>query len=137
MQQLTKFRLTLPDGMTIYEHGVEIAGTVQRHARVRHFARRRRRFIYLQPETDAMDDYLAIRVMGRSRGFFFEKQRCLGYLPEPVARRLRRARLENRVSALLQLIIIEDTGPVHIRLVLLGPADQYDRYTGRAHPAAV
>lgn len=137
MQHLTKFRINIPDGMTVYEHGVEIADARWRQARAKRFVKRRKRHIYLQPETHGRHDSPAIRVMGRSRGLFFEHRRCLGYLPDTVARKLLTVGLEDQVSARLQLIIIEDTGPVHIRLDLLGPADQYDRYTGWAHGAAV
>ena len=115
-------------GMKIYTHGVEVVVPGNRRRAARRFIKRRKRRIYLQREPDSGNDPAAIRVIGKSKGWFTEVQKCIGYVPADITERLINGCMEDKVKARLQMIAIEDRDSIDIRFNLLGPQDDYERY---------
>lgn len=115
-------------GMKIYAHGVDVVVPEKRRRIARRFAKRRKRRIYLQRVSDSKNDSNAIRVIGKSKGWFFESEKCLGYVPEDIAKHLVYRGMEDNVKARLQLIAIEDRNSINIRFDLLGPWDDFEKY---------
>ncbi len=128
MSKLTKFRLSIPSGMKIFEHGVEVAGTNYRDSYAQKFAKRSMRKIYLQNTPDDIPDANTMRVMGKSKGWFLQAEKCIGYVPADIARKLFITGMENKVKARLQLIYIEEKDSISIRFDVLGPTTDYERY---------
>jgi hypothetical protein len=114
--------------MQIFEHGVEVAGVNNRLHDARKFVKRSRRRIYLERVPDNKHDSNSIRVIGKSKGWFFEKNKCIGYVPTDIAEKLVLAEMEDKVTARLQLVSIEDRNSIGIRFDILGPKDYYKKY---------
>jgi hypothetical protein len=131
MSKLTKFVSSIPTGMKIYAHGVDVVVPNQRQRIARKFARRRKRRIYLRREPGDRNGSNAIRVIGKSRGWFLNSKQCIGYVPEDIARKLVTTGIEDKVIARLQLIDIEDRNSINIRFDLLGPLNEYHEYHSR------
>jgi hypothetical protein len=127
MPKLTKFNPSIPIGMRVFEHGIEVAVKKRFHA-ARNFAKRHNRRIYLSRATVHADDPGAIRVIGKSKGWFFEKTGCIGYVPSDVADKLLRTNLEHKVKVRLQMISIDDKHSIKIRFDILGPRDDFEKY---------
>lgn len=132
MNRLTKFSSNIPIGMRIFEQGIDVAELNERHHAARKFVKRHRRRIYLDRIRDKKDGTSAIRVIGKSKGWFLESSQCIGYLPADIAEKLVRANLENKVKARLQMISIDDKHTLAIRFDIFGPKDDYERY--RSNP---
>ena len=94
-------------------------------------ARRSKRRISLEREQDRNSDSHAIRVIGKSRGWYFEAARCIGYVPADIADKLVDAGLDDKVKARLQLIYTEGRKSMGIRFDLLGPKDAYEKFCSR------
>jgi len=90
--------------------------------------RRSKRRIYLQRESDNKRGSDSIRVMGKSKGWFFEVKKCLGYVPADIARKLVITGAEDRVKVRLQSIYIAGKDSSYIRFDLMGPMDVYKDY---------
>lgn len=129
MQKLTQFKLYIPSGMKVFEHGLEVIGVNSRKSYARRFLKRSMRQIYLQPDSDNELDSDTLLVMSRSRGWFLQTKKCIGYVPADVARKLIVTGMENRVIIRLQLIYIEDKDLVHIRFNVLGPIVDFEKYS--------
>jgi len=117
--------------MRVYEYGVEVAGVRKRYFQAKRFVRRSNRKIYLQRESGSRKNSIAIRVIGKSRGWFFEAKKCIGYVPADVASKLVVTGIEGKVQARLQMIYIEDRNSSYIRFDILGPKDDYENYASR------
>lgn len=124
-------------GMKIFEHGVEVVMARQRFSYANKFVRRSKRRLYLQREPANKHDSHAIKVIGKSKGLFFEANKCIGYVPADIARKLVLTGLEDKVKARLQLIYREGKGPLNIRFDLLGPLDDYQKYCSWKHTRAM
>lgn len=117
--------------MQIYEQGVEVALVYKRLHEARKFANRSKRRIYLENASDHKHDPNAIRVIGKSKGWFFEIRKCIGYVPADIAKKLMLTEMEDKVLARLRLISLDDKHSIEIRFNILGPEDDYDKY--RSH----
>jgi hypothetical protein len=124
---LIKFASSVPEGMRIYAHGVEVFVPNKCRRIAKKFAKRRKRRIYLQRVSDQKIDPNVIRVIGKSKGWLFESQKCIGYVPENIANKLVITEMEDNVTARLQLIAIEDKDSIHIRFDLLVPMDDSNK----------
>ncbi|TNF92709.1 MAG: hypothetical protein EP297_13075 [Gammaproteobacteria bacterium] len=129
MAKLIKFTSSIPMGMRIYTHGVEVIVPTNRYRIAKKFANRRNRRIYLQRESDNKNDSGAIKVMAKSKGWFLEARKCIGYVPADIVNTLVTTGMEDKVKARLQLIAIEDRDTINIRFDLLGPMDDYEEYS--------
>jgi hypothetical protein len=114
--------------MKVYEHGIDVLGVNQRSSYARYFVKRSMRKIYLQTEPGNKRVSNTMRVMGKSKGWFFEVEKCIGYVPADIARKLVVSGMENKVKARLQMICIEDKDSIDIRFDVLGPTIDYERY---------
>ena len=114
-------------GMQVYAHGVDVLIPRNYHRIAKKFVRRRKRRIYLQRESDNKDKSITINVIGKSRGWFFESRKCIGFVPEDVASKLVFNEME-KIKARLQLIAIEDSDYISIRIDILGPLDIYKKF---------
>ena len=128
MSRLTKFRYSIPQGMTVYEDDVEVVGVGNPCRHARKFLKRSKRRIYLQREPGNTHEADAIKVMGRSKGWFREVRKCIGYVPSDIARRLVASGVDSRVMAKLHLVSIRDRDSIQIRINLLGPLSDYEKY---------
>jgi hypothetical protein len=128
MSNLTIFKSPVPAGMRIFEHGVVVEGADKRFHNARSFVKRTKRRIYLQRVPDNKRKPDAIRVIGKSKGWFFEKNKCIGYVPADIARKLVLAKMENKVKARLQLVSIGQRKSIEIRFDIFGPADDFEKY---------
>ena len=117
--------------MRVFEYGVEVAGIRNRYFHAKRFVRRSKRKIYLQPEPGNRQNSTAIRVIGKSRGWFFEVNNCIGYVPADIARKLVVTGIQDKVEARLQMIYLEDRDSSYIRFDILGSKDDYDAYSSR------
>lgn len=131
MSRLTKFKSPVPAGMRIFEYGVELDGVGKRSSHAKKFVKRSLRRIYLQRDPDNKPDATAVRVMGKSKGWFFTAEKCIGFVPPGIARKLVNAGLADKVTVRLQLISTEDRNSVHIRFDMLGRMSDYENYSTR------
>ena len=129
MQRLTIFNSRIPIGMRVFEHGVDVTKVNGRYHAARGFVKRHKRRIYLDRTTDNNDVPSAIRVIGKSKGWFFERSKCIGYLPADIADKLIRTNLEDKVKARIQTILIDDKHTLNIRFDIFGPMDDYEKYS--------
>ncbi|MGB5541500.1 MAG: HIRAN domain-containing protein [Gammaproteobacteria bacterium] len=129
MSKFTKFRSPVPEGMRIFAHGVEVAEDNHCHRYARKFVKRSKRRVYLQREPENKHDFSAIRVMGESTGWIFGARRCIGYVPADLARKLVITGIDAKVEARLRMILVDGKDAVKIRFDLLGPADDYEKYS--------
>jgi hypothetical protein len=127
MSKLIKFRSPLPNGMLVFEHGVELVMEKQHLHNAKMFIRRSNRRIYLERREDNSQESNTIRVIGKSQGWFFKVAKCIGYVPTDVADKLVAAGLDDRVSARLQMIIKNRTS-IDIRFDLLGHKDDLGKF---------
>lgn len=128
MSKVRIFSSSIPKGMRIFEQDVEVAGVKRHYYYAKKFVSGSKRSIYLQRGSDRNCDPNAIRVIGKSKGRFFEVKRCIGYVPANVAKKLVIAGLEDKVKARLQLIDTPGKDSTYIRFVLLGSIDDYEKY---------
>jgi hypothetical protein len=131
MGQLTIFKSRTPTSMRIFEHGVEVAEVNKRYRNAKKFARRRRRRLYLERVRNLETDPKAIRVVGKSKGWFLEKRKCIGYVPGDIAQKLVFTATEGKVTARLQMISIDDSHSIEIRFDILGPKEDYEKYSSK------
>ena len=129
MSKFTKFRSSVPEGMKIFAHGVEVAEDNHCHRYARKFVKRSKRRIYLKREPENKPDFSAIRVMGESTGWFFGARKCIGYVPADLARKLVISGIDAKVEAQLQMILVDGKDSVKIRFDLLGSSDDYEKYS--------
>jgi HIRAN domain len=115
-------------GMQVFEYGVEVAGISKRFHDARKFAKRNKRRIYLERVPDNKRESNAIRVIGKSRGWLFERKKCIGYVPADIARKLVLNEMEDKVTTRLQLVSINDKKSIEIRFDILGSKDYYEKY---------
>jgi hypothetical protein len=115
-------------GMRVFEHGVEVAVNKHLHS-ASHFVKRHKRRIYLDRITDRTDDRNVIRVIGKSNGWFHGISKCIGYVPTDIADKLVRANMEDKVKVRLQMISIDGKQSINIRFDILGPKDDYVKYS--------
>ena len=114
--------------MRIYEHGIDMLGVNHRSSYARYFVKRSMRKIHLQALPGNKRDSNTMKVMGKSKGWFFEVERCIGFVPADIARKLVVSGMENSVKVRLQMICIEDNDSINIRFDILGPTDDFERY---------
>ena len=130
MQNMTIFQPIIPLGMRVFEHGIDVA--VDKRVRAaKNFAKRHKKRIYLSRVTSHTVDMREIRVIGKSKGWFFERRKCIGYVPADVAVKLIDTGIEDKVMAHLQLISINNNHSVEIRFDILGPKNDYKKYSSR------
>ena len=117
--------------MQIFEHGLDIAEVNKRCHDARKFAKRSKRRIILEPASGHghKDDPIAIRVIGKSKGWFFENSKCIGYVPADIAKKLMITDMGDKVIARLQLISIDYKHSIEIHFDILGPKDDYEKYS--------
>ena len=128
MSKLTIFKSPVPVGMQVYEYGVEVAGVCRRFNAARKFVKRSKRRLYLECVADSGQESRAIRVIGRSRGWLFERNKCIGYVPGDIANKLMHSGMEDKVTTRLQFISIDDKKSLEIRFDILGSKDDYRKY---------
>lgn len=128
MPILTIFKSSIPTGMRVFEYGIDVVEVNNRHRAARKFVRRSKRRVYLQRISDHKDDPRAIRVIGKSKGWFFHMSECIGYVPAEIASKLMDADMQDKVIARLQSISIHDKRSIGIRLDILGTEDDYTKY---------
>lgn len=92
------------------------------------FVKSKGRRIYLKCEEDNRDGSAVIKVIARTQGWLFERQKCIGYIPDDVANKLVSSGTENKVKARLQLIDMENGEAIDIRINLLGPMNTYEQF---------
>ncbi len=129
MQRQTIFYSCIPMGMRVFEHNVNVTEGNECYRAARKFVKRHKRRIYLDRITDNKDVPSAIRVIGKSRGWLFERSKCIGYLPANIADKLIRTNLEDKVKAQLQTILIDNKHTLKIRFDIFGPKDDYEKYS--------
>ena len=123
----TIFKSTIPWDMPVFEHGVEVL--VDKHARAaRSFANRHKRRLYLERITDHSDHQSAIRVIGKSKGWFFEKSKCIGYVQANIAEKLISATIEDKVKVRLHMISTDEMRSIEIRFDIFGSKNDYEKY---------
>jgi hypothetical protein len=115
-------------GMQIYEHGVEVAIVNKRLHDAKKFAKGSKRRIYLERVPDNKHQSNAIRVIGKSKGWVFERIKCIGYVPADIAKKLVLNGLEDKVKTRIQLVSIDDKNSIGIRFDILGPKDVCEKY---------
>lgn len=118
-------------GMMIFEHGIEVVVGRRQFHHAKKFIKRSKRRISLERDQAGNKDSHEIRVIGKSRGWYFEAARCIGYVPADVADKLFDAGLDDKVTARLQLIYTEGREFMSIRFDLLGPKDEYEKFHSR------
>jgi hypothetical protein len=128
MPMITKFRPRIPVGMRVFEDSVQVAVNNRLKA-ARNFAKRHRRRIYLNRATDHADDPGAIRVIGKSKGWIFEKNECIGYVPTDIAYKLVHTDMEDKVKVRLYMILIDGKDSIKIHFDIFGPKDDYGKYS--------
>jgi hypothetical protein len=116
-------------GMLVFEHSVDVTEVNERHHAARKFVKRHKRRIYLDRITDQKNVPSAIRVIGKSKGWFFERSKCIGYLPADIADKLIRTNLGNKVKVQIHMILIDDKATLNIRFDIFGPKDDYEKYS--------
>ena len=127
MSKLIKFVAPIPMGMKVYVHGMTVL-VPRNHRRIAwKFVRGRKRRIYLQYESDDKQNSSVIRVIGKSKGWFFEKEKCFGFVPDNITNMLENEGLVGKIKPRLQLIAIGNDTSIDIRVNLLGPMDDYER----------
>jgi len=114
--------------MEVFEHGVEVAGVSERSHNARKFAKRNKRKIYLERVADNKCEPNSIRVIGKSRGWFLERRKCIGYVPADIAKKLVLSEMEDKVKTRLQFLSVDDKKSIEIRFDILGSKDFYDKY---------
>ena len=118
----------MPFGMRVFEHGIDVA--VNKHVRAaRNFAKRHKRRIYLSRVTSDTGDMHEIRVIGKSKGRFFEKSECIGCVPPDIADKLLRTKMDDKMKVLLDMISIDDKHSITIRFDMFGPKDDLEKYS--------
>ena len=115
-------------GMRIFEHSVDVAVNNRIRA-ARNFAKRRKRRIYLSRVTDYTADTRAIRIIGKSKGWFLDKSACIGYVPPDIAEKLLRTNMDDKVKVRLHMISIDKRHSVTIRFDMFGPKDDFEKYS--------
>ncbi len=128
MTKLTIFKSPIPTGMQIFEYGVEVAGVSKRFHAARRFLKRSKRRIYLERAPDNKHAPNAIRVIGKSKGWFLEKNKCIGYVPGDIAKKLVLNEMEDKVTTRLQLVSIDGKNSLEIRFDILGSKYFYEKY---------
>lgn len=128
MSRLIKFVAPVPMGMKVHVHGMTVLVPRNRRRLARKFVRGRRRRIYLQYERDDRQHSSVIRVIGKSKGWFFEKEKCIGFVPDNITSMLENEGLVRKVKPRLQLIAIGNDTSIDIRVDLLGPMDECERF---------
>jgi len=128
MTRLTTFRSHIPRSMRIYEHGVEVAGVSNRLHGAKKFAKRSKRRIYLERVLENRHEPNTIRVIGKSKGWFFVRKKCIGYVPEDIAKKLVLSEMEDKVTTRLKYISSDDENFIEIRFDILGSKDEYEKY---------
>ena len=126
-RNLTIFESSVPPDMRVFENDI-VAEVNERHTAARKFIKRHKRRIYLEGITDDQGNPNAIRLIGKSKGWFFERSKCIGYLPANIASKLIRANMQNKVIAQLQMIVVYDKHALYIRFDILGPTDTFETY---------
>lgn len=114
-------------GMRVFEHGVDVAVNKRIRA-ARNFAKRHKRSIYLSRVRGAVETH-PIRVIGKSKGWFFEKRECIGYVPPDIADKLLRTNMDNKVKLHLHMISIDDKHSISVRFDIFGPKNDYEEYS--------
>lgn len=115
-------------GMRVFEHSVDVAVNKRTRA-ARNFAKRHKRRIYLSRVPDHTVDARAIRVIGKSKGWFLEKSKCIGYVPSDIADKLLHTNMGNKVKLRLHMISVDDKRSVSVRFDIFGPKDDYEKYS--------
>ena len=115
-------------GMRIFDYGVEVSGTNRYFYRIKKFSRRRKRRLYLEREPDNKRDPNAIKVIGKSKGWFSEATKCVGYVPTDATKRLLATGMVDKVEVRLQLIWIGDKNYIGVLFDIIGPKDDYEKY---------
>ena len=128
MPKLTIFKPSIPMGMRVFEHSVDVAVNKRVHA-ARNFAKRHKRRIYLSRVPGHTVDKREIRIIGKSKGWFFEKSKCIGYVPSDIADKLLHANLDDKVKLRLHMISINGKHSINVRFDIFGPKDDYEKYT--------
>ena len=128
MTKLTTFRARIPRRMRIYEYGVEVAGVSKRLYGAKIFAKRSKRRIYLERVLGNKHEPGAIRVIGKYKGWFLDRRKCIGYVPEDIAKKLVLSEMEDKVTTRLQFISSDDEDTIEIRFDILGSKDDYEKY---------
>jgi hypothetical protein len=131
MSTLTIFKSSIPTGMRIFENGVDVAELNKHGHAARKFAKRCKRKICLECISDQKDDPKAIRVIGKSKGWFFESSKYIGYVPANIAKKLMLAELADKVKARLQSISIDNKHSIEIRFDIFGPKNDYKKYRSK------
>ena len=127
MTKLTIFEPSVPIGMRIFEHNVDVAVDKRLRA-AKKFAQRHRRRIFLSLDTRNTVDARAIRINGKSKGRFFENSKCIDYVPHDIADKLLRTNMDDKVKVRLHMISVDNKRSVTIRFDLFGPKDDFEKY---------
>ena len=128
MPKLTIFKPSIPMGMRVFEHAVDVAVNTRVRA-ARNFAKRHKRRIYLSRVRGHPVDTHPIRVIGKSKGWFFEKHECIGYVPPDIAEKLLRTNMDDKVKLRLHMISIDDEHSISVRFDIFGPKNDYEEYS--------
>ena len=125
MSKSKRFKPPIPKGMRIFEQGVSVAGVKHRFYDAKMFARRSNQSIYMERDPNNQHDPNAIKIMGKSKGWFFEVEKCIGYIPAGLAKLIVSKGMEERVQVRLREIFIGDREYVGISFDILGPKKDY------------
>ena len=128
MQKVTIFQPIIPLCMRVFENGIDVA--VDKRVRAaRNFAKRHKKRIYLSRVTSHTVDMREIRVIGKSKGWFFEKSECIGCVPADIADKLLHTKMDDKVKVRLDMISIDDKNSITVRLYLFGPKEDFEKYS--------
>ena len=128
MQKVTIFQPTVPVDIRVFEHSIDVAVNNRVRA-ARNFAKQHKKRIFLSRVTDHTGDTRAIRIIGKSKGWFLEKSRCIGYVPSDIADKLLRAKMDDKVKIRLHMISIDDKHSITVRFDLFGPKEDFEKYS--------
>ena len=128
MSIYVRFKSSIPVDMKMIEYDIEVSGVNHRYYNVKKFAQRSKRRIYLEREPDNKHNLNAIRVIGESKGWFFEVKKCIGYVPADVAKQLVATGLEDIVKPQLRFIWIDNKNHMAVLFDILGLESDYEKY---------
>lgn len=122
-------RQPIPAGYRIYEEAVDVAGLQYRKSAARSFCRAKEPELSFRPEPTNKHDQNAICVVGSWRGWFWNKEADLGYVPREIAARIAQAGLGAAVRPRLLKTYVGKGGFVEVEFQIMGPKEKYAGYS--------
>ncbi|MDD5090831.1 MAG: hypothetical protein PHQ23_07915 [Candidatus Wallbacteria bacterium] len=111
----------LPEGFSVFEDLIGVAGIKQHIEDARAFSRSASPWLEMERDQDSGHNASRIKIHGCSRRFLFRCKRLIGYVPEQIARPICEGGFFEELQIRLVRIRVSGRGAVHVLFRIIGP----------------